>query len=290
MQRHGWQALGTAWAVTIWDEVPSAQFQATTAALEAVSHTFDATYSRFKADSLVTQLSQTTGWVAVPRDMIAMLRLYAVLNAATGGKINPAIGFSLEDTGYDATYSLRPKPSLRKTPALADALTILSDTELELHEPVLLDFGALGKGYLIDLLYAELQTRGYRRFLVDGSGDIRHYSIEGVRLECGLEDPRNATKVIGSLPLATGALCASATNRRQWGMYHHYLDPDTSASPHTIAATFVTAPTAALADGISSALFFVEPEQLEAFSFEYLMINEVMRIKKSAGFAADIFT
>ncbi len=288
--RHAWQALGTAWTVTIWDELPPAQFDAVTATLETISHTFDATYSRFKTDSLVTQLSKTTGKVVVPRDMVAMLRLYAVLNAATGGKINPAIGFALEDTGYDAVYSLKPQPSLRKTPAFTDALTILNDTELELHEPVLLDFGALGKGYVIDLLYAELETRGYHRFLVDGSGDIRYHSTEGIPLVCGLEDPRDATKVIGSLPLITGALCASATNRRQWGAYHHYLDPDTAASPQTIAATFVTASTAALADGISSALFFVEAEALEAFSFECLLINEAMRIKKSAGFTADLFS
>lgn len=290
MYTHTWHALGTTWSVQVWDGLTEAALTSVLKDVVKTTKEFDAVYSRFKPDSLVTKLSTVTGLVTVPKDMVAMLRLYELLNAATKGKINPAIGFALADTGYDATYSLTPKPSIRKTPPLADALTILGDTELELHEPVLLDLGALGKGYLVDILFEQCRAAGWQRFLVNGSGDVRYYSSEGEPLTCGLEDPRDASKVIGTLALTSGAFCASAINRRQWGSYHHYLDPERAQSPQTIAATFVTAGTAVLADGISSALFFVEPEQLEAFSFECLLINEAMRIKKSAGFTADLFT
>jgi thiamine biosynthesis lipoprotein len=219
-----------------------------------------------------------------------MLRRYEVLFAATGGKINPCIGFALEDAGYDRTYSLVPKTAIRPVPRMNDAILIVNDTHLTLREPVLIDLGALGKGYLVDMLYDFLRARGVGRFLVDGSGDVRYFDVAATKITCALEDPRDATKAIGTLAMTEGALCASATNRRRWGAYHHYLDPVRVASPETIVATWVYASTATLADSLSSALFFVPPEALSAFSFEYLVVNHEFRIKKSAGFNALMFS
>jgi FAD:protein FMN transferase len=286
---YAWEALGTKFTLTIWDQRSPDELTTLTAALVSRTHAFDAHYSRFKADSLVSALASHVGLVTVPAELTAMLRLYAELYAATDGKINPAIGFALADTGYDAAYSLTPKDTVRRVPAFTEALTIVDDTHLELHEPVLLDLGALGKGFLIDQLYAALMAEGVQRFLVDGSGDIRYYSTTNEPIACGLEHPVNPSLVIGTLILKGGSLCASAINRRQWRDRNHYLDPHTTASPHATLATWVYADSAALADGLSSALFFVAPEALFAYDFEYCIVNHELRMKKSAGFTADFF-
>ncbi len=289
MYKHSWQALGTHFTVTIWDDRDASFLAHIVERVEKHSHTFDALYSRFKPDSLITKLSTQIGLVAVPEALTAMLRLYTDLYTATQGKINPAIGFALADTGYDSTYRLTPKDTVRDVPAFTDAVTIVDDHHIDLHEHVLLDLGALGKGFLIDELYTMLHTAGLERFLVDGSGDIRYFSSTSEPIACGLEDPSDTTKVIGVLYITGGSLCASAINRRRWGDRHHYIDPHDTSSPQSVLATWVLADTAALADGLSSALFFMAPEALYAYSFQYCMVNQEMHMKKSAGFAADFF-
>lgn len=289
MEKHVWQALGTQFSVTIWDELPEARLRELYALVEARTHAFDALYSRFKPDSLVSTLSTQVGMVAVPGELVIMLRLYAELHDATEGKINPAIGFALSDTGYDAEYSLTPKAAVREVPAFAEALTIVDNHHIELHQHVLLDLGALGKGFLIDQLYEMLLMEGVVRFLVDGSGDIRYYSANREPISCGLEDPNDPKKIIGCLQITGGALCASAINRRRWRDRNHYIDPHDTSSPTAVLASFVYAETAVLADGLSSALFFMAPEALFAYDFEYCVVNHEMRMKKSAGFTADFF-
>jgi len=290
MYIHTWQALGTNWKLTLWDELSVVTASLLASNAEALTHEFDALYSRFKPNSLVTKLATTIGTIGVPPELVAMLRHYEKLYEVTDGKINPTIGFALEDTGYDANYSLVEQSVLRPVHALPEALTIIDDTQVMFFESVLLDLGALGKGYLIDMVYKQLREAGVERFLIDGSGDIRYYSESKEPIVCGLEDPRDAKQVIGTLTITEGSLCASATNRRHWGNHrHHYLDPHTNKSPRTVLATWVYAPEAAIADGLASALFFVSPESLVDFYFEYLVVNHEMRIKKSAGFAADFF-
>lgn len=287
---HTWDALGTKFTITIWDDLLPERQNEITATAVRMTEIFDEQYSRFRTDSLITLLSKETGVFEVPHDLTKMLRLYEALYVATKGSMTPAIGFALEDTGYDRAYTLSPKETVRVTPDLTTSLRILSDTHIELMTPILLDLGALGKGYLVDLLHDFLQSEGCTRFLVDGSGDVR-FSGGGAPIVCGLEHPYDQTLAIGTFTLADGSLCASATNRRAWRQFNHYLDPLTNTSPTRIVATWAYAQSAALADALSTALFFADPESLRArFPFEYLVLDRDLHAKSSAGFAAELFT
>lgn len=287
---HSWDALGTKFKITIWDDLLPERFNEIAATAVRMAEMFDEQYSRFRTDSLITLLSKETGVFEVPHDLIKMLRLYEVLYDATLGSMTPAIGFALEDIGYDPMYSLSPKETVRATPDLTTSLRIVNDTHLELMTPILLDLGALGKGYLVDILHDFLQSEGCTRFLVDGSGDIR-FSGDGAPIICALEHPYDQTLAIGTFTLASGSLCASAINRRAWRTYNHYLDPITKQSPENIVATWAYASNAALADALSTALFFADPESLQTrFPFEYLVLDRNLHAKSSTGFTAELFT
>lgn len=290
MQKYAFEALGTHFSISVWDTITPEHFETLMNACESKVRTFDALYSRFIPTSLVCDLSTKTGQQVVPHDLVEMLQLYAQLNTLTHGKINPCIGNTISDVGYDAGYSFQKKTRVRPTPAFGAAIEIDDDTHITFNDHVLLDLGALGKGYVIDLVFAYLLDEGLTHYLVDGSGDIRYTSI-GHPITCGLENPNDATQVIGTFQMTEGALCASATNRRRWGdTMHHYIDPTTGTSPDTIIATWVFAQNAAIADGIASALFFTAPEELvTSFDFEYAIINKHMQLKNSAGFA-EFFT
>lgn len=290
MHQYAFETIGTHFEITIWDEREYLELQRLFAVCKEKCEVFDALYSRFRSDSLVTRLYGQTGEMIVPEELVDILRLYERLTIATNGSITPTIGVALEDSGYDANYSLTVRSERRKIPSFHEALTIIDDTTIVIHEPVLLDFGALGKGYLIDRVFDFLQGEGIEKFLVNGSGDIRYQGV-GAPIVAGLEHPHDATQAIGTFMLSEGALCASATNRRAWGEgINHYIDPATGASPQEIVATWVYAKTAAEADGLSSALFFVTPEQLSGFSFDYLVLNQALRARSSAVFQEGLFT
>ena len=76
-------------------------------------------------------------------------------------------------------------------------------------------------------------------------------------MRIALEHPLDPSKAVGVAELADGAFCASATTRRAWGDgLHHVIDPLTGLSARGVLATWVLAPTALVADGIATALFF----------------------------------
>jgi thiamine biosynthesis lipoprotein len=153
-----------------------------------------------------------------------------------------------------------------------------------------IDVGAAGKGYLVDIVSGILREAGFARFVVDGSGDIRHTGECSVRI--GLEHPFDPRLVIGVANLQNRALCASAVTRRAWGDgLHHTLDARTGVPARDVVATWVVADEAATADGLATALFFTGAEDLaRAFRFSYVRMFADGRAEISRNFDGEIFT
>jgi thiamine biosynthesis lipoprotein len=271
-QHFSYESMGTHWAISIWDTLDPAVFAELQESIIQQSQAFSQLYSRFNKSSLIWELTEKRGMVEVPKELIQMLRLYETLHDLSDGKCNPLVGFALSDLGYDADYSLQPKEHIRSVPNFHDALRLVDDTHLELSQSVLIDLGALGKGFFVDIIRAFLEEKGIQRFLVDGSGDM-YYQGNGEVIRVGLEHPGDATKVIGVLEMQNGAMCGSASN-----------------STEGIIATWVRATSAAVADGLATCVFLVEPERFENdFAFDYCLLNTEYKIKRSAGFTAELF-
>jgi thiamine biosynthesis lipoprotein len=277
------EAIGTLWRIKYTGEESEAL-----AMSDAISQrilTFDTHYSRFRSDSLVTQLSKHLATTQMPDDFAPLIQFYRKLYDVTDGLVTPLIGLALSDAGYDTHYSFQPR-SIRPTPAWDDALTY-KNNQLSVRQSVMLDFGAAGKGYLVDILANILQERGIYEYTIDAGGDIAHHGTDPNYV--GLEDPTNTTMVIGITELTNRSICGSAGNRRRWEGYTHILNPLTRQSPTDITAIWVIADTTMLADGLATALSFVEPVALSQFHFEYLLIYPDGRRQASPGFPVRYF-
>jgi len=243
------EAIGTSWTVET-DDPLSAEVRAR---VDRLIDAFDRSWSRFRDDSLVSQLAASAGSVPAPGDAAAMLDAYAELDAATSGAVNPLVGDALARLGYDARYSF-----IAGEPAAApvdwrDRLR-WHDGMLTLDAPATIDVGALGKGRLVDLVAEELARSVEGPLVVDASGDL---VVRGSAERVALEHPFDATRAIGVWSVQDRALCASAINRRAWGEgLHHVLDARTGAPVRAYAATWAVADTAMRADALATALFF----------------------------------
>jgi thiamine biosynthesis lipoprotein len=277
--------MGSPWEIDLWTDLPKEPLHER---VVDFLESFNNTYSRFRDDALIAQLRTTSGHIRVPQDFVKMIRMYIKIYTITDGLMNPLIGQSLSDVGYDKDYSLRPRDVIAQTPDLVSAIQIIDDTHIYLREPVLVDLGAIGKGYAVDLLVQLLKGEGVLSGVVNGSGDMFHWGE--LPLEVGLEHPGDASKVIGTIPLQNAAIASSSSNRRAWAHYHHILDPHTNTSPDSIMASWVRSSTTAEADLLATALFLVPPEALQkAYSFEYVLVNKELRYKTSAGWQGTLF-
>lgn len=275
------EAIGTGWRIDLYEPLAAQQYEQLQHEIAERVEQFDKAYSRFRADSMVTAMSRTAGTYEFSEDGVVMFNFYRQLYEATNGNVTPLIGGALHDAGYDAEYSLRPKP-VRPIPAWDDVMTISGST-IKTTKPVQLDFGAAGKGYLVDIITDIIRTYGVAAFTVDGGGDMYHQGPEALRV--GLEHPESPGQVIGAVELKNQALCGSAINRRAWGEYHHVMDPFARRSTTDISASWVIAESGLKADGLATALFFVEPSELQVIGqFE----SVVVRTDGSATVSTDL--
>ncbi len=283
------EAIGTHWQIDVLDELtPPNQDILFKLICERIA-IFDQHYSRFRTDSLVSAMAQKAGTYALPPDAEPLLAMYQRLYQLTQGAMTPLIGSVLVDAGYDAGYSLQPK-TLRKPPAWEEVLA--GDFKnLVLNQPALLDFGAAGKGYLIDLVAGILTTHGLTTFCVDAGGDMRYQSDDKKSLRVGLENPVDTNQAIGVATITNQSICGSAGNRRAWGEFHHIINPHTLTSPRSILAAWVVADRTLIADALTTALFFVPSATLrQDFNFEYVLMRADHSIEKSPGFPGEFFT
>ncbi len=282
------EAIGTHWTIDIFDAALAVDGAELFAAVRDRIAAFDAVYSRFRSDSVVSEMARTSGEYQLPEDATLLIELYQQLYVQTDGAFTPMIGKTLEQAGYDAEYSLKPKRLTTPLPWDEVCEYNPNTRTLTLHQPALLDFGAAGKGYLVDIVGELLETYGIQNYIVDAGSDIRHRGAKA--LDVGLENPTNTTEAIGVATVSNKSLCASAGNRRKWEGFHHIINPHTLQSPDDVLATWAIADTTLVADGVATALFLALPEKLVShFHFDYLILYSDFSIKQSPDFPARIF-
>ena len=281
-------AIGTQWQIDLHTDISIEREAELFSAITKRIDEFDKTYSRFRKDSLVTQISKETGDYTFPEDSQKIFNLYHELYILTDGLFTPFVGQMLVDAGYDAEYSLVQKKPLENSP-LWEQIMEFSYPHLRVKIPSLLDFGAGGKGYLVDIVATVIEGFGIFDYCIDAGGDIVHKGVNPIRI--GLENPQNFDQAVGVYSLANGSLCGSAGNRRVWGDFTHIINPATLSSPKNILAVWAYASTALLADSLATCLFFVGADRLaKVYDFEYLIIRDNHSIEKSKNFSAEIFT
>ena len=283
------EAIGTRWQI----DTQRALAPDVIRAIHDRAEAFDRVWSRFRGDSVVSHISRHPGRHKLPPEATELFALYKKLYVATRGAVTPLIGRALEEWGYDRDYRLQPAKTITPVPRWEDALAF-ADGAITTTGSQVIDVGAAGKGYLVDLIGAVLVHHGIAEFTIDASGDLLHRShpeTAGQPLRVALEHPLNPALAVGVAQLVNGALCASAANRRSWPGAHHIIDALTGRPTDTIIATWAIAETCLLADGLATALFFTTGAELaKSNRFEFVRMFRTGRLEQSSNFPGEIFS
>lgn len=269
MATHGpYHALGTSWFIECFEPTDE---QAIATLVQSELEEFEAIFSRFRSDSLLSQLN-TIGHLSNPPPLVL-----SVLNDAlryyteTNGVFNIAVGERLSSLGYDASYSFSPQATLPAVPALPAVLTV-TESAIILSGGAL-DIGGFGKGVAIDLVAKRLtQELGLTEFLINGGGDLFATTEAGMGVTIALAHPTTARETIGAVTVQNCGFAASSPHLRTWpgreeGAPHNHLMSANQVS------SYVIAPTAAAADVWATTLA-IAPEIARPDSVQCVLVQE----------------
>lgn len=214
--------------------------QATTferAAVEWVQ-AFEAKFSRFRPDSLVSRINAAAGQhpVAVDAEMEQMLALCDTLHVMTRGVLDATALPLIRLWNYKATDPCIPAPE-----QIAAAKQLVGWTKVQrpsgsIFLPVpgmALDFGGFGKEFAVDMVAQIAVNHGIKNVLVDFGHDLRALGVPPAKpcWHVGLEDPRKPGTPAGSIGVSDKGVASSGDYLRFFTFngrrYGHIIDPRT---------------------------------------------------------------
>ena len=161
---------------------------------------------------------------------------------------------------------------------------------------MLLDLGAIAKGFAADKAVDELKKNGIRAGLVAVAGDIRAFGLkpDGKGWIIGIQNPRatnSADEIIATIELKDKAISTSGDYQRFFIIngkrYHHLLDPKTGCPARGCESVSVIADDGVSTDSFSTGVFILGPEKgmavLKKMGFEGLIISGNGRINTTPG-------
>ena len=271
---------------------------------EAIERAFDwfrrveACCTRFDPQSELMRLSARIGAAVPVSDMLYELVQFAVAVAAeTGGAFDPTVGREMEARGFNREHRTR---TVVRTPLEPAADVSYRDVALDpdhrtiaLTRPLILDLGAVAKGFAIDMAARELKP--FEDFAVNAGGDLYlgGHSRAGTPWSIGIRHPRRERQLIASVCASDAAVCTSGDYERlaaEGRDGHHILDPRSSVSPTAVASVTVLAPTALVADALATAAFVLGPRDgidlLERQGVEGLIVTPALERHETRGMAS----
>ncbi|MGL5831070.1 MAG: FAD:protein FMN transferase [Candidatus Altimarinota bacterium] len=255
---------------------------------------FDDEFSRFKkANQLSVLNSKIDQWQEVSEEMFFLLSEAWKFHQLTDGIFNIGLAEDLENLGYDAEYSFVPRGEKRRDVKknlqmeFADVKKVLINRKVE--------FGGLGKGYVLDFLKSELEKTGLVNYLINAGGDIyaKGSGMEGQGWKVVLENPGNNKFGIGEVFCSDLFVAASSGSKRKWKEFHHLLDEEGKPAMEMLGV-FVQGESGILVDAMATSLFVMGLEKarevLPRLGVEAMLIDKEKKIYRTEGFRVNLYS
>ena len=128
------------------------------------------------------------------------------------------------------------------------------------HPGVYIDLGGIAKGYAVDRCIELLRAHGIKQGMVAAGGDSRIIGDRNGRpWTVGVQDPRDATRMVALLPLADTAVSTSGDYERFFvedgTRFHHIIDPTDGDSAREMRSVTILGDEGVFTDALSTAVF-----------------------------------
>ena len=239
------------------------------AMFEAVDRV-DRQMSTWKADSDLNRLNSAPvgDWVAIPRELTAVLAASLRIGQASNGYFDIGVGDLVAAWGFGSAGLA---PDADRIHALAGQLRPVTTKALELdevrqrarkHASLSLDLSGIAKGYGVDEMARVMDTFAIPSWLVGIDGEMRAKGLkpDGSPWAIALERPKRGTRdIMGIIELTDMAVATSGNYRHfvdlEGKTLSHTMNPNTAAPlENTVTSVSVLAPTCIEADAWATVL------------------------------------
>lgn len=202
--------------------------------------------------------------VGISADTEELLRFALSMARETGGALEPTIYPVLTAWGFTTdNYQIPEQNEIDRLLGLVDYEAIgLTDTTVTVPNGMMLDLGAVGKGYAADETAAILRENGVESALLDFGGNILTVGAkpDGSPWRVGVRDPDTEGN-LGVLEVADQSVVVSGGYEKYFvgedgQRYWHIIDPETGRPARSgLVQVAIVSRESKLCDALSTAIF-----------------------------------
>ena len=263
--------------------------QGTEAALDALDEVerIERQLSIFRFDSRIhfVNLTAHESPVHLDKELFDLIALCVRLAEETDGAVDITSGALWKVWGFAKRQGRIPS-----TDELKEAREHTGYQFLELDEVaqtirfkkqgIVLNFGCVGKGFALDVGAEKLREHNVNRFLFYGG--LSSMLASGPDWKIGIAHPLRPGQRLRELPLNNIAVSTSGAQKQSFRhggrRYSHLIDPRTGQPVEGIFSATVLAPTATLAELLSTAFFVLGVEKSADYCSRHPEISAVLTI------------
>jgi thiamine biosynthesis lipoprotein len=234
---------------------------------------FEAKYSRFLADSLISRINAAAGehWVEIDPETQNLIKLCSEMFFFTRGAFDPTALPLIKLWNWKSQPAALPTAD-----QLAAARELCGWNKVQLRPGGIflprtgmsIDLGGIGKEYAVDCVTQLALQRGIESVLVDFGQDIRVGGKPPTKgaWHIGLEDPKNPGQCWTGLAVTGNAVATSGDYLRHFKKdgrrYGHIVDPRDGQPVHNrCISVSVIAPSCTVAGILSTTAFILGPTE-----------------------------
>ena len=246
----------------------------------AILAEIDQQLSTYRKDSLVSQFNRlpADSCVAMPADVLELVRAGEQLSLESGGAFDLSIEPLIDLWGFGPQSRGEKVPTAEQ---IATARARMGHQHLQIRDqqlckdlPLQLDFNSIAAGYAVDRVSAMLAQQGATGYLVEITGELKASGRkpDGSAWHIAIEEPHAGQQVAARVLELDGLGVSTSGDYRNYfeqdgQRYSHTIDARSGAPiTHKLASVTVVDPSAMRADGLSTLLMLLGPEQGYAFA------------------------
>ena len=230
--------------------------------------------------------------VCVETELFGLLELALQLHDETGGAFDITSGPLSKVWGFYRRQGAFPdKEVLQQALSRVDSRAVELDRREQtirfLRPDLEINLNAIGKGFALDRCGRSLREAGVENFLIHGgqssvlaAGSRSAQDGEATGWTIAVKHPLRTNQRLGELRLVDCAVGTSGSGSQffhhQGRRYGHVLDPRTGMPAEGVLSATVLAPTAALADALSTAFFVMGLEQVTEYCSRHPELSAVL--------------
>ena len=243
--------------------------------VEQILAEVDRQLSTYRSDSDIERFNAlpADNCQVMPGPILELIRAGEQLSSQSDGAFDLTVEPLLDLWGFGPQSREEQVPSAE---ALAEARQRVGHGHLRIEgdrlckdAAVEVDFNSIAAGYAVDRIAARLQALGIDSYLAEATGELKAvgHKPDGSPWRIALEEPRDDRQVAERVIEVNGYGVSTSGDYRKYfeqggRRYSHTFDARTGAPVlHNLASVTVIHPSAMMADGLSTLLLILGPEQ-----------------------------